>query len=52
MSKLAETTMDEIAGQVKLMKADMGPDMDERYVDKALYYMILDAIGARRPTSN
>ena len=29
---------------LNLLKADMGPDMNQRYVDKALYYTMLDAI--------
>ena len=40
-------TMSEDAGTVALLKAEMGPDMDARYVDKALYYTMLDAIEAK-----
>lgn len=29
---------------LKLRRAKMGPDMENRYVDKALYYTMLDAI--------
>ena len=38
--------MSEDEGTIKLLKAEMGPDMDARYVDKALYYTMLDAIEA------
>lgn len=47
MSESVEAKIDkDIVGEVALWKADMDSAMDERYVDKALYFMILDAIEA------
>lgn len=36
--------MSDTEGSVTLLKTDMGPDMDSRYADKALYYALVDAI--------
>lgn len=36
--------MSDVEGPINLLKSEIGPDMDSRYADKALYYAVLDAV--------
>lgn len=36
--------MSDVEGKITLLKAELGPEMDNRYTDKAFYYILLDAI--------